>query len=122
LVASLSAKKSLSTLDKSRVDWDVSKEEVGDSAELEAAAKGKDSYTQRMQFLAQTDARQFELEKAARDVQRREAARKAANNNKASLLEESEPAYARQSNEERDADALVVSAPPEESKASDAPQ
>lgn len=76
LVASLSAKRGMSTLDKSRVDWDMSKAEEGDSAELEAAAKS--GYVDKMAFLAKTDARQFEIEKAARDVKRREAAKAAA--------------------------------------------
>lgn len=76
LVASLTAKKSMSTLAKSAVDWQISKEEEGDSAELEKATKN--GYVDKMAFLAKTDMRQFELEKEARNQARRIAEKKAA--------------------------------------------
>ena len=70
LVASLTAKKSMSTLAKSQVDWQISKDEEGDTAELEKATKN--GYVDKQAFLAKTDLRQFELEKAARNVKRRQ--------------------------------------------------
>lgn len=70
LVASLTAKKSMSTLAKSQVDWQISKEEEGDSAELEQASKN--GYVDKLAFLAKTDRRQFELEKEQRNVKRRQ--------------------------------------------------
>ena len=76
LVASLTAKKSMSTLAKSAVDWQISKDEEGDSAELEKAAKN--GYVDKLAFLAKTDMRQFELEKEARNQARRLAEKKAA--------------------------------------------
>jgi hypothetical protein len=68
LVASLTAKKQMSTLDKTRVDWDISKEEEGDAADLEKASKN--GYVEKMAFLAKTDAKQFEIEKAGRERKR----------------------------------------------------
>ena len=71
LVKSLRGENSMSTLKKSQVDWQISKAEEGDAADLEkATATG---YVDKMTFLAQTDQRLFEREKEARNVARRQA-------------------------------------------------
>jgi len=73
LVASLQAKKSINTLDMSRVSWDISKAEEGDADVL--AQKSRNGYVEKMNFLAATDQRIFEREKEERNRKRRMAER-----------------------------------------------
>jgi hypothetical protein len=67
-VASLSGPKSISTVAKSSYDWDKFKETQQLEDELADAAK--DGYLGRKDFLERVDERQFEQEKAERDVER----------------------------------------------------
>ena len=53
---------------KSSVDWDAFKEESNLADELEQATK--DGYLQRQDFLTRCDVRQFEQEKAQRNLDR----------------------------------------------------
>jgi hypothetical protein len=109
LVASLTAKKSMSTLAKSAVDWQISKDEEGDSAELEQASKN--GYVDKMAFLAKTDLRQFELEKERRNQKRRQQeANKGQTGNTVTRQEHDE------AEEEEEEDATGASAPTEEAK------
>ena len=59
---------SVSTMAKSSVDWDAFKEESNLGDELEQATK--DGYLQRQDFLTRCDVRQFEQEKAQRNLDR----------------------------------------------------
>lgn len=70
LVASLTSQKGITTLDKSRVDWDISKKKEGDEHELKQFRK--DGYVAKMAFLAETDLKQFEREKEMRNVVRKQ--------------------------------------------------
>jgi len=71
LVGSLEKKKKLGCLDKSKLDWNsfVSENNIGE--ELKTFNKGKDGYVEKQQFLERADLRQFELEKAVRDQNRK---------------------------------------------------
>ncbi|XP_062607201.1 craniofacial development protein 1-like [Saccostrea cucullata] len=59
-------KDKISTLEKSKLDWDSFKQEKGISEELQTHNRGKDGYIERMQFLNRADQRQFEIEKNIR--------------------------------------------------------
>ena len=72
LVSSLSAKKGINTLEKSRLDWSVSKAEEGDEEELKAFVGSKDALVDRMAFLAKADRRQWEKQKESRDEARKQ--------------------------------------------------
>uniref|UniRef100_T1JN00 Craniofacial development protein 1 n=1 Tax=Strigamia maritima TaxID=126957 RepID=T1JN00_STRMM len=58
----------LSTLDKSKLDWNEFKAEEGIEEELSFHNKGKNGYLERQAFLLRTDFRQFEIEKELRTV------------------------------------------------------
>ncbi|KAK0426164.1 hypothetical protein QR680_009565 [Steinernema hermaphroditum] len=64
-------KKKISVLDKSDHDWNQFKEEKGISEELETHNKGKGGYIGRMEFLTRADYQQFEREKEARKIARK---------------------------------------------------
>jgi len=66
VLGKIGKKPKLSTLEKSKLDWDSFKEEKGISSELLAYNKGKDGYLEKVSFLQRTDMRQYEHEKALR--------------------------------------------------------
>ncbi|XP_077452568.1 craniofacial development protein 1 isoform X2 [Stigmatopora argus] len=59
-------KQKISTLEKSKMDWDAFKHEEGIADELAIHNRGKDGYVERKNFLERVDHRQFEMEKAVR--------------------------------------------------------
>lgn len=71
VVGSLEKKAKLGCLDKSKMDWNRFVDENSIREELSTHNKGKDGYVEKQQFLERTDHRQFELEKAVRDKNRK---------------------------------------------------
>lgn len=61
-----SKKQKMSTLEKSKLDWDSFKSEEGITDELAIHNRGKEGYVERKNFLERVDQRQFELEKNVR--------------------------------------------------------
>ncbi|XP_037539151.1 craniofacial development protein 1 [Nematolebias whitei] len=59
-------KQKMSTLEKSKMDWDAFKSEEGITEELAIHNRGKEGYVERKNFLERVDHRQFELEKEVR--------------------------------------------------------
>ncbi|KAM9352037.1 craniofacial development protein 1 [Symphorus nematophorus] len=59
-------KQKMSTLEKSKMDWDAFKCEEGITEELAIHNRGREGYVERKNFLERVDHRQFELEKAVR--------------------------------------------------------
>lgn len=59
-------KQKMSTLEKSKLDWDTFKSEEGIGDELAIHNRGKEGYVERKNFLERVDHRQFELEKNVR--------------------------------------------------------
>ncbi|XP_061450042.1 craniofacial development protein 1 [Rhineura floridana] len=59
-------KQKLSTLEKSKLDWETFKEEEGISEELAIHNRGKEGYLERKAFLERVDHRQFEHERDIR--------------------------------------------------------
>ncbi|XP_008309767.1 craniofacial development protein 1 [Cynoglossus semilaevis] len=59
-------KQKMSTLEKSKMDWDAFKSEEGITEELAIHNRGREGYVERKNFLDRVDHRQFELEKAVR--------------------------------------------------------
>uniref|UniRef100_A0AAY4EP93 Craniofacial development protein 1 n=1 Tax=Denticeps clupeoides TaxID=299321 RepID=A0AAY4EP93_9TELE len=59
-------KQKMSTLEKSRLDWDTFKTEEGIGDELAIHNRGKEGYVERKNFLERVDQRQFQLEKSVR--------------------------------------------------------
>ncbi|XP_016350132.1 craniofacial development protein 1-like [Sinocyclocheilus anshuiensis] len=59
-------KQKMSTLEKSKMDWDAFKTEEGISDELAIHNRGKEGYVERKHFLERVDHQQFELEKSVR--------------------------------------------------------
>ncbi|KAF7215147.1 craniofacial development protein 1 [Nothobranchius furzeri] len=59
-------KQKMSTLEKSKMDWDAFKYEEGITDELAIHNRGKEGYVERKNFLERVDHRQFEREKAVR--------------------------------------------------------
>ncbi|KAM4618770.1 craniofacial development protein 1 [Polymixia lowei] len=59
-------KPKISTLEKSKMDWDAFKSEEGITEELAIHNRGKEGYVERKNFLERVDHRQYELEKAVR--------------------------------------------------------
>ncbi|XP_060779940.1 craniofacial development protein 1 [Neoarius graeffei] len=67
ILSRIGAKKpKMSTLEKSKLDWDSFKVEEGISEELAIHNRGKEGYVERKNFLERVDRRQFELEKNVR--------------------------------------------------------
>lgn len=64
-------KQKMSTLDKTKLDWQAFKKEKGIEDELKTQVKSKDSFVDRQEFLQRADVRQFEIEKDLRARQRR---------------------------------------------------
>lgn len=61
----------LSTLEKSKRDWNQFKDEHKIEEELNTFNRGKNGYLEKQDFLQRTDLRQFEMEKELRSVSRR---------------------------------------------------
>ncbi|KAI7802460.1 craniofacial development protein 1 [Triplophysa rosa] len=61
-----SKKQKMSTLEKSKMDWDAFKSEEGIADELAIHNRGKEGYVERKNFLERVDHRQFEREKNVR--------------------------------------------------------
>lgn len=59
-------KQKMSTLEKSKMDWDCFKSEEGIGDELAIHNRGKEGYVERKNFLERVDQRQFEQEKKVR--------------------------------------------------------
>ncbi|XP_028134152.1 craniofacial development protein 1 [Diabrotica virgifera virgifera] len=66
----LTKKPKISTLEKTKLDWDSYKREHDIEEELQTFNKGKDGYLERQDFLQRTDVRRFEIEKGHREVER----------------------------------------------------
>ncbi|KAL1129325.1 hypothetical protein AAG570_013854 [Ranatra chinensis] len=60
----------LTTLEKSKLDWEKFKEQEGIREDLHTHNKGKNGYLERQDFLERSDLRQFELEKEMRSSRR----------------------------------------------------
>lgn len=70
LVSSLTKKPKMSTLNKTKLDWEGYKKDEGLEDELRNHRKNKDNFVDRQAFLQRTDLKQFEKEKAIREKQR----------------------------------------------------
>lgn len=70
LVANLGKKQKLSTLNKTKLDWDMFKKDEGIEDDLKNHTKNKNSFVERQAFLQRTDLKQFELEKSVREKTR----------------------------------------------------
>ncbi|CAH1105087.1 unnamed protein product [Psylliodes chrysocephalus] len=70
VLSQLSKKPKITTLEKTKLDWDSYKRDHSIEEELETHNKGKDGYLERQDFLQRTDLRRFEIEKSIRDVER----------------------------------------------------
>lgn len=66
LLSKLNKKPKLSTLEKSKLDWDGFKQKEGITEELQIHNRGKDGYLERVAFLERTDQRQYEIERNLR--------------------------------------------------------
>lgn len=71
LLGQLGKKSKISTLEKSKLDWQNFKQNEGISEEIETFNKGKDGYLERQDFLQRTDLRRFEIEKQLRAKSKR---------------------------------------------------
>lgn len=70
ILGALNKKNKISTLDKTKLDWDRFKNQEGITEDLQTHNKGKDGYLERQDFLQRTDVRQFELERTMRQTSR----------------------------------------------------
>lgn len=70
VLSQLGKKQKLSTLEKSKLDWDKFKRDENIGDELKSYNMGKNGYLDRQDFLQRADLRQFELEKEARAIRR----------------------------------------------------
>ena len=61
-----SKKAKLSTLEKSKLDWDRFKTDEGISEDLKSFNQGKQGFLERQAFLERADLKQFEIEKGFR--------------------------------------------------------
>lgn len=67
----LGKKAKISTLEKSKLDWDNYKKQENIEEEISTHNKGKGGYLERQDFLQRADLRQFEIEKQLRSANRR---------------------------------------------------
>eukprot|EP00092_Neocalanus_flemingeri_P005568 GFUD01006000.1.p1 GENE.GFUD01006000.1~~GFUD01006000.1.p1 ORF type:complete len:342 (+),score=114.41 GFUD01006000.1:44-1069(+) len=72
IVGSFGKKAKMGTLDKSKLDWNSFVTETGIKEDLKTFNKGKDGYVEKQMFLERADVRQFEQEKALRDLNRKQ--------------------------------------------------
>ncbi|XP_016839719.1 craniofacial development protein 1 [Nasonia vitripennis] len=66
VLGSLNKKTKLSTLEKSKLDWNQFKEENNLKEEINTFNRGKNGYLEKQDFLQRADSRQFEIEKQLR--------------------------------------------------------
>lgn len=71
LLSKLNKEPKISTLQKSKLDWDEFKKKEKIEHDLAIHTKGKESYLERKAFLERADLRQFELEKEMRAKERK---------------------------------------------------
>ncbi|CAK9796809.1 Craniofacial development protein 1 [Anthophora quadrimaculata] len=71
VLGQLGKKAKISTLEKSKLDWDSYKKQENLEEEITTHNKGKDGYLERQDFLQRADLRQFEIEKQLRNANRR---------------------------------------------------
>ncbi|XP_078049209.1 yeti [Augochlora pura] len=71
VLGQIGKKAKISTLEKSKLDWDSYKKEENLEEEISTHNKGKDGYLERQDFLQRADLRQFEIEKQLRNANRR---------------------------------------------------
>lgn len=71
VLGQIGKKGKISTLEKSKLDWDNFKKQENIEEELNTHNKGKDGYLERQDFLQRADLRQFEIEKKIRNSSRR---------------------------------------------------
>lgn len=71
VLGQIGKKPKISTLEKSKLDWDNFKKQENIEEELNTHNKGKDGYLERQDFLQRADLRQFEIEKQLRNSSRR---------------------------------------------------
>lgn len=70
VLSQIGKKNKLSTLEKTKLDWNSFKRTQGIEEELQTHNKGKDGYLERQDFLQRADVRQFEIEKSFRQTTR----------------------------------------------------
>ncbi|XP_060520140.1 craniofacial development protein 1 [Cylas formicarius] len=70
VLSQLGKKQKISTLEKSKLDWDRFKKEENIEEELQTHNKGKDGYLDRQDFLQRADLRRFEIERDIRNTER----------------------------------------------------
>lgn len=70
VLSQIGKKNKLSTLEKTKLDWNSFKRNQGIEEELHTHNKGKDGYLERQDFLQRADVRQFEIEKTFRQTTR----------------------------------------------------
>ncbi|CAK1545003.1 unnamed protein product [Leptosia nina] len=70
IVGQLNKKNTLSTLEKSKLDWNTYKKEEGIEEEITSHNKGRDGYLDRQDFLGRADLRQYEIERDLRTTRR----------------------------------------------------
>ncbi|XP_076658599.1 yeti [Halictus rubicundus] len=73
VLGQIGKKAKISTLEKSKLDWDNYKKEENLEEEISTHNKGKGGYLERQDFLQRADLRQFEIEKQLRNANRRGA-------------------------------------------------
>ncbi|CAK9803959.1 Craniofacial development protein 1 [Anthophora plagiata] len=71
VLGQIGKKAKISTLEKSKLDWDSYKKQENLEEEITTHNKGKDGYLERQDFLQRADLRQFEIEKQLRNANRR---------------------------------------------------
>lgn len=71
VLGQIGKKAKISTLEKSKLDWDSYKRAENLEEEITTHNKGKDGYLERQDFLQRADLRQFEIEKQLRNANRR---------------------------------------------------
>ncbi|KAF6203360.1 hypothetical protein GE061_003778 [Apolygus lucorum] len=70
ILGQLGKKGKLSTLEKSKLDWDKFKKQEGIDEEIGSFNKGKNGFLEKQDFLQRADLRQFEIEKEMRNKRR----------------------------------------------------
>ncbi|KAI4493298.1 hypothetical protein M0802_009466 [Mischocyttarus mexicanus] len=71
VLGQIGKKAKISTLEKSKLDWDNYKKEENLEEEIVTHNRGKDGYLEKQDFLQRADLRQFEIEKKLRNTSRR---------------------------------------------------
>lgn len=70
VLGQIGKKSKISTLEKSKLDWNSFKRREGIDEQIQTHNKGKDGYLERQDFLQRTDVRQFQIEKSLRLTKR----------------------------------------------------